>query len=825
MTDATRPLLVETLLAERAWVEGLARSLVTDDATAADVVQQTWLAAIERPPRSSPRGWLARVVRNAAFQSHRAASRRARHEADAVARASEPSPAETVARAEAHRRVVDAVMALDEPYRTAVLLRFFEGLESADVARRTGVPVETARTRIKRALALLRGRLDRDAGGDGRAWALAMAPLVAAGQRGTPIVVSTAAAGGAVMAGTMKAAVIAGLSGVLLGAAATAVLMTLRAPVEPPDREAAAAPKPGVRERRAERGPEAPTAADASPLARAIAGIAVELPPPSAASITGRVTAPDGTPMAGAEIRASAVRPSGRAVGARSVEDAVRDAAIDAKWREATTRTATCDASGAYSLDGLVDAPYRLAATRTGCTLAPVGRTAEAPVPPGATANFVVVTVDVPVTVLLPGATPALEKVLVRWRRAVTPAPAAPASRDGGLPTAFVSRRAGAASAPGAASWEWTPERPVVPIPPGAWELTAEMGDHRSPPTAVAVAAPTADAVTLRLEAGDTTKHRGENVVVPAALGWLVRRQRADGGWGDAGATGAALLSLLGAGETHQAGKHREQIANALARLAPDADGRLAPRDAPHFLRDHALAALALVEEYGMTGSKARLEPARRAVEFALAARASGGGWNLPAPRDAELDFEATVLMAMLLKSAQMSEIPTDPAALREVVAAIDRITDPATGRVTPPAGSSLSADAATAAGMVVRILAGRTARNDPALAAAASLLDEKLPTSDASGAVPDLAYCYFGTLAAFQCGGSTWTAWNKALQIAVLDRQRADESDEERGSWDPANAGATESDRVLTTALLTICTEVRFRYPLSVGSDVARPR
>jgi len=212
MTDAMRPLSVETLLAERAWVEALARSLVADDATAADVVQQTWLAAVESPPRSSSRGWLARVVRNAAFQSHRAASRRARHEAAAVARAPEPSPADTVVRAEAHRRVVDAVMALDEPYRTSVLLRFFEGLESADVARRTGVPVETARTRIKRALALLRGRLDRDAGGDGRAWALAIAPLVEVGRMGTPIAVTTAAAGGAVMAGTVKTVVIAGLS-------------------------------------------------------------------------------------------------------------------------------------------------------------------------------------------------------------------------------------------------------------------------------------------------------------------------------------------------------------------------------------------------------------------------------------------------------------------------------------------------------------------------------------------------------------------------------------------------------------------------------------
>ena len=53
MSDATRPISVETLLAERPWVESLARTLVRSDATAADVVQQTWLAALEHPPRDA----------------------------------------------------------------------------------------------------------------------------------------------------------------------------------------------------------------------------------------------------------------------------------------------------------------------------------------------------------------------------------------------------------------------------------------------------------------------------------------------------------------------------------------------------------------------------------------------------------------------------------------------------------------------------------------------------------------------------------------------------------------------------------------------------
>src|SRR5262249_56992245 len=69
---------------------------------------------------------------------------------------------------------------LDEPFRTAVLLRFFEGLPPADVAVRTGVPLETARSRLRRALELLRSALDADAHGDRRAWLVALAPLAKA---------------------------------------------------------------------------------------------------------------------------------------------------------------------------------------------------------------------------------------------------------------------------------------------------------------------------------------------------------------------------------------------------------------------------------------------------------------------------------------------------------------------------------------------------------------------------------------------------------------------------------------------------------------------
>src|SRR5262245_57075413 len=189
MSD-TPPVPFDALLRHRGWVRALARRLVADPNAADDVEQETWLEAMRHPPRdaSSPRGWLAAVVRNAARKFGRSASRRARHETAAAAREPQRPADDLVAEAEVGKRLVEFVLALDEPYRSTVLVRHFEGLDTAEIARRAGVSVETVRTRLKRATAQLRARMD-EWHGDRRAWALVLvgpswnAPdLIAAGK-------------------------------------------------------------------------------------------------------------------------------------------------------------------------------------------------------------------------------------------------------------------------------------------------------------------------------------------------------------------------------------------------------------------------------------------------------------------------------------------------------------------------------------------------------------------------------------------------------------------------------------------------------------------
>ncbi|MHC4135205.1 MAG: sigma-70 family RNA polymerase sigma factor [Planctomycetota bacterium] len=170
---------LEALLVHEPLVRGLARSLLRGDARVDDVVQETWVAALKGGPRrpASLRAWLAAVARNIAYSVRRRDAARWRVEHRAARREPLPSVAEIAAKEDIRRRVLDALLGLDEPYRTALLLRYYEDLPPREIAKRLEIPVETARTQVKRGLQQLRGRLDQDHGGDRRAWAIALAPL------------------------------------------------------------------------------------------------------------------------------------------------------------------------------------------------------------------------------------------------------------------------------------------------------------------------------------------------------------------------------------------------------------------------------------------------------------------------------------------------------------------------------------------------------------------------------------------------------------------------------------------------------------------------
>ncbi|MGE0551080.1 MAG: sigma-70 family RNA polymerase sigma factor [Kofleriaceae bacterium] len=166
----------EQLLAEIHWIRGLARALVRDASTADDVAQETWLVATEQQPAIDRplRPWLGRVVVNLVRTRRRGDTRRAERDTAFDAQRSVPTPAELVERVELQRVLSDEVLALAEPYRSTILLHFYEGLSSAEIARRLGIPDGTVRRRLKVALDELRRALHERTDSPARGWVVAL---------------------------------------------------------------------------------------------------------------------------------------------------------------------------------------------------------------------------------------------------------------------------------------------------------------------------------------------------------------------------------------------------------------------------------------------------------------------------------------------------------------------------------------------------------------------------------------------------------------------------------------------------------------------------
>lgn len=179
--NATTPIHPEALLSHLDFVRGIARSLLFDEHEVDDVVQQTWLQAVRRPPRTatSLKSWLGTVTRNLARNVRREKGRRRTEDLEQPPDVQVPSTAEVVEREAVRRQVVKAVLALMEPYRATILLRYFEGLSPARIAARLNVPGATVRTRLRRGLEQLRAMLDSAHGGNRQAWCLQLVPLAA----------------------------------------------------------------------------------------------------------------------------------------------------------------------------------------------------------------------------------------------------------------------------------------------------------------------------------------------------------------------------------------------------------------------------------------------------------------------------------------------------------------------------------------------------------------------------------------------------------------------------------------------------------------------
>lgn len=141
----------------------LAYVLTGDLGDAEDILQDVLAQALSRwsdiRATASPEAYLRRMLVNANVSRWRRFRRRETPVAVVVPSMTAPDSADEALDAVANQQLWDAVLALPRNQRTAVALRFHEGLSYAEIGEATGCREATARSHVFRGLAALRDLL------------------------------------------------------------------------------------------------------------------------------------------------------------------------------------------------------------------------------------------------------------------------------------------------------------------------------------------------------------------------------------------------------------------------------------------------------------------------------------------------------------------------------------------------------------------------------------------------------------------------------------------------------------------------------------------
>lgn len=353
---------------------------------------------------------------------------------------------------------------------------------------------------------------------------------------------------------------------------------------------------------------------------------------------------------------------------------------------------------------------------------------------------------------------------------------------------------------------------------------------------------------------------------IDLALAWLRAHQARDGAWeaagfqgwcheqpvehptldgqgkprNDVGVTGLALLAFLGAGASSRTeGAEGRTIARGLRflRSMQDVEGCVGARTSGHFIYNHAIATLALVEAYAAAPSPAGLTSAQRALDYVSLARNPDGVWRY-GTRPGDNDTSITGWMFLALEAARRANAAApkdrpapftiDPKALDACRTWIEAMTDPDSGRLGYQVRGTGSArhveqvdtfpaekvEGMTAIGIFVRTLLGEDPLATPSVTKGIGLVTALPPTWNPKDGSIDLYSWHLEAIAMAQAGGDGAAAWRRRLVEALADHQRTDgDACGARGSWDPIDPWGPDGGRVYMTALAVLALQASETY------------
>lgn len=151
-------------------VFGLIYRMVGSPESAEEVVQNAFhsvwrQAAAYRPERGSVRTWLLAIARNAAIDWRRSKGNRLGRETvieESLMLVEDLRVEDRVIASLRAERVRAAVESLPREQREALSLAFWSGLSQSEIAKRTGAPLGTVKSRVRLGMARLREWLSAD---------------------------------------------------------------------------------------------------------------------------------------------------------------------------------------------------------------------------------------------------------------------------------------------------------------------------------------------------------------------------------------------------------------------------------------------------------------------------------------------------------------------------------------------------------------------------------------------------------------------------------------------------------------------------------------
>jgi len=407
---------------------------------------------------------------------------------------------------------------------------------------------------------------------------------------------------------------------------------------------------------------------------------------------------------------------------------------------------------------------------------------------------------------------------------------------------------------------DWLSESADTPIETAAAQSPQPAEPTRSPPSPVqkvsasSTTARIADAAAANvpgLVVNDFANRSGESkriallqtggdeateAAVEAALRFLAADQRPDGSWdpttsgagretrtlgtdrknagrkATTGLTGLALLSMLGAGNTHQQGPFADNVRRGLTYLILNQkpDGSMAGEADPYEANYcHGMAALAMCEAAAMTRDPAAIASAAAAVRYTMNMQhPTTGGWRYVAGDPG--DLSQLGWQAMVLEAGRAAGVPTNQQTFTLTSRFLRSVRGGSAGGLASYRPGDGPSRTMTAEALATRLLVG-----EQVPAAEIREAEDYLLRQPPGIGRDNFYYWYYASIALHQLQDDAWRSWNAAMKSHLLARQTAS------GSWPTDSEWGGYGGRVYTTSMAALCLEVYYRH---VRRDAAGP-